>query len=392
MQDHLLPTYTRLPVHFDHGSGAYLYDEAGNEYLDAYCGIAVTGLGHNYPAVTKVIQEQATKILHASNLVEIPEQAALSDILASLAGMDAKVFFNNSGAEAVETALKLARLYGHSKNIASPKIIVMEGSFHGRTIATISAGDSAKSKEGFEPLLSGFVRVKYNDIASIEAAVKIDKDIVAVLLEPIQGESGVRIPDADYLQKVRSFCDAHKILMLVDEVQAGMGRTGKFFCFEHSNILPDAIMLAKGLANGLPIAACIIREPYCDLFTPGSHGSTFGGNPLCCAASIATVQAISTPKVLANAAAQGAKILAGLQKALQNNPNVTQVRGLGLLIGVELASPCREIMLTALKHKIVLNVTRLNVLRITPPLIINDQQAQAMIDIIPKVIEEYYSS
>lgn len=392
MENHLVHAYSPLPVQFERGEGAYLYDTKGNKYLDAYCGIAVTLLGHNNPAVTKTIQTQAAKIIHASNLVEIPQQIELSNMLAALAGFDGEVFFNNSGAEAVETAIKLARLYGHSKQIAVPKIIVMEGSFHGRTMATISAGDNAKSKEGFEPLLSGFVRVKFNDVNALEAAYKADKDIVAVLLEPVQGESGVRVPNDSYLNQVRIFCDENNLLMMTDEVQCGLGRTGKFFCFEHNEIKPDVITLAKGLANGVPIGACIIRKPYADLFKPGSHGSTFGGNPLSCATAITTVNEITSKKLYENAAKQGAKIVAGLQDALAANPHVKEVRGKGLMIGVELDRPCREILLIALKHGIIFNVANMNTLRILPTLNITDEQVQVIIDTIPTLIKEYYAS
>jgi acetylornithine/N-succinyldiaminopimelate aminotransferase len=391
MENHLVHAYSQLPVQFERGEGMYLYDTNGKKYLDAYCGIAVTGLGHNYPAITKAIQNQAAKIIHASNLVEIPQQIELSNILAGLSGMDAEVFFNNSGAEAVETAIKIARLYGQSKNIANPKILVMQGAFHGRTIATITAGDNPKSKEGFDPLLPGFVRVAYNDAAAMEAALKADRDIAAVLIEPIQGESGIRVPSKDYLKQVRKICDDLQVLMMLDEVQSGMGRTGKFFCFEHTGIKPDVITLAKGLANGVPIGACIIRKPYCDLFKPGSHGSTFGGNPLSCAAGIATLHEIISNKLYDNAAKIGAKIIAGLTAALSSNPHVKGVRGEGLMIGVELDEQCREILPIALKHGIIFNIANYNVLRIMPPLIINEAQAQEIIDKIPLLITEYYA-
>lgn len=392
MENHLAHTYNQLPIQFERGEGAYLYDTAGKKYLDAYCGIAVTSLGHNHPAVTKTIQTQAAKIIHASNLVEIPQQIELSNMLVSLAGFDGEVFFNNSGAEAVETAIKLARLYGHSKNIAVPKVVVMEGAFHGRTIATISAGDNAKGNAGFTPMLEGFVRVKYNDINALEEAVKADKDIVAVLLEPVQGERGVRVPNASYLNQVRILCDQHKLLMITDEIQCGVGRTGKFFCFEHNEIKPDAITMAKGLANGVPIGACIMRKPYADLFTPGSHGSTFGGNPLSCATAITTVREITGNKLYENAAKQGAKILAGLSDALLGNPHVKEVRGKGLMIGVELDQPCRDILQIALQHGIIFNIANLNVLRILPTININDEQTQFIIDTIPKLIDEFYKT
>lgn len=391
MENHLVHAYSQLPVQFERGEGVYLYDTTGKKYLDAYCGIAVTGLGHNYPAVTKAIQNQAAKLIHASNLVEIPQQIELSNVLAGLSGMDSEVFFNNSGAEAVETAIKISRLYGHSKNIANPKVLVMQGAFHGRTMTAITAGDNPKSKEGFDPLVPGFVRVAYNDVAAIEAALKADRDIIAVLIEPIQGESGIRVPHKDYLTHVRKICDDLQVLMMIDEVQSGMARTGKFFCFEHAAIKPDVITLAKGLANGVPIGACIIRKPYCDLFKPGSHGSTFGGNPLSCAAALATIYEIVNNKLYENAAKQGAKIIAGLTEALSANPHVKEVRGEGLMIGIELDQPCREILPIALKHGIIFNVANYNVLRILPPLIINDAQVQKIIDMIPVLITEYYA-
>lgn len=388
MSDHLLDTYNRLAISFERGDGAWLFDAVGKKYLDAYSGIAVTGLGHNYPAITKAIQQQAAKLIHVSNLVTVPQQQELSDLLIKTAGMEGKVFFSNSGAEAVETILKLARLYGHSKNIPVPKTIVMEGAFHGRTMATISAGYSAKNQAGFEPLLDGFVRVKFNDAAAIEAAAKADPGIVAVLFEPVQGETGIRVPSEDYLQQVRVICDKYNLLMLVDEVQAGVGRTGKFFCYQHSNILPDAITLAKGLANGVPIGACIIRSPYCDLFKPGSHGSTFGGNPLACTASIVTIREILNKKLYENAAQQGKKIKDGLTKALAGNPHVKEIRGKGLMIGVQLDRECREILNIALKHGIIFNVANLDTIRLLPPLIIDDAQVEQIIKTIPILIDE----
>ncbi len=389
MSNNLLNVYNRLPISFERGEGAWVFDADGNKYLDAYSGIAVTGLGHNNAAVTKAIIDQAQKVIHVSNLIEIPQQMELADLLTKLAGQDAKVFFSNSGAEAVETLIKLARLYGQSKNIATPKIVVMEGAFHGRTIATISAGFSAKAQAGFAPLLQGFVRVKYNDAEALEQACKNDTDIVAVLVEPIQGESGVNVSSDAYLTKVRAICDQYKLLFLADEIQCGMGRTGKFFCLEHSGVKADAISLAKGLANGVPIGATIIAAPYYDLYKPGSHGSTFGGNPLSCAAGVATLKEITSKKLQENAAKQGEKILAGLKAALVGKQHVVEVRGRGLMIGVQLDCECRDILPIALKHGMIFNVANLNTLRIMPPLIIDDQQTQQIIDTIPMLIEEF---
>lgn len=390
--DRLLNVYNRVNIHFESGDGSWLFDADGNRYLDAYSGIAVSILGHNYPAVTKTIQQQAAKLLHASNFVQVPQQNVLADKLISLTGFEGQVFFNNSGAEAVETAIKLAHLYAHSKNIESPKIVVVDSAFHGRTMGTISAGGSAKSREGFAPFLPGFVRIKYNDPDAFAAAVAADPDIVAILVEPIQGEAGVNVPSPDYLNKIRKICDDHNILMMLDEVQTGVGRTGKFFCYEYNKILPDVITLAKGLANGIPIGACIIRAPYCHLFKPGSHGATFGGNPLSCATAITTVDEVIKHQWHTNAAEQGKKLLEGLKQALADNPHVVAIRGLGLMVGVELDRECLDIIPIALKHGVIFNIARLNTLRILPPLIYTDAQTQQLIDTIPLLINEFYQN
>lgn len=390
--DHLLNVYNRVNIHFESGDGAWLFDADGRKYLDAYSGIAVCNLGHNYPEVTKTIQEQAAKLLHSSNFVRVPQQTILADKLIDLAGFEGQVFFNNSGAEAVETAIKLAHLYAHSKNIADPKIVVVDSAFHGRTMGTISAGGSAKSREGFAPYLPGFVRIHYNDPDAFKAAVMSDPGIVAILVEPIQGEAGVNVPSSDYLNKIRKICDDHNVLMMLDEVQTGVGRTGKFFCYEHNKILPDVITLAKGLANGIPIGACIIREPYCHLFTPGSHGATFGGNPLSCSAAITTIDEVIKKQWHLNAEKQGKKLLEGLKKALADNPHVVDIRGLGLMVGVELDCECLDLIPIALNHGVIFNIARLNTLRILPPLIYTDEQTQMLIDTIPLLINEFYQS
>lgn len=391
MADHTLQVYNRLPVQFVRGEGAWLYDSEGKKYLDAIAGIAVNGLGTNNPVITKTIQEQAEKIIHVSNLVQIPQQVDLSNLIVEKLGYDARVFFVNSGAEAVETAIKLSRLYGHSKGIAEPKVAAMTTSFHGRTMGTISAADNVKCRTGFDPLLQGFVRVLYNDIQALRYAVMADKDIVAVLIEPIQGEAGLKVPAADYLNKVRELCDEFGLLMMLDEIQSGMGRTGKFFCHEHNNIRPDVITLAKGLANGLPIGACIIRAPYYELFKPGSHGTTFGGNPLSCTLGIATINELYRGKWMENAAKQGQKILDGLKAALKDNKHVKDVRGKGLMIGIELDKESRDILPIALKHGMLFNSAGTHVIRLLPPLIIDDQQTAMIIDQVPKIIAEYYA-
>lgn len=390
MTDHTLNVYNRLPVQFERGEGAWLYDTKGNKYLDALAGIAVTGLGHKHPQVMQAISKQMHKIIHVSNLLEIPEQSALSDLLVAKFGADARVFFSNCGTEAVETAIKLTRLYGHSKNIAEPKVIAMSKAFHGRTMASISAGDSAKARAGFDPLLPGFVRVPFNDLNAVREAIKADPSIVAVLVEPIQGESGINVPDADYVTQLRRICDEHGLLLMLDEIQSGMGRTGKFFAFEHNGIKPDVVTLAKGLANGLPIGATIIRAPFYELFKPGSHGSTFGGNPLCCAVAIATVNELHNGKWFANAAKQGQKILDGLRKALAGNKHVLAVRGKGLMIGIELDKEAREILPIALKHNVLFNIAGTHVIRLLPPLIFTDEQSEMLIDKLPQIIAEYY--
>lgn len=391
MENHTLHVYNQLPIQFERGEGAWLFDRDGNKYLDAFAGIAVTGLGYNNPAITKAIKDQVDKLIHISNLVEIPQQIELSNLLVEKLGYDARVFFNSSGAEAVETAIKTSRLYGHSKSIAEPKIIVMEKAFHGRTMGTISAGGGEKTRAGFDPFLPGFVRVPYNNPQAINKAIEADKDIVAVLVEPIQGESGVSVPSAEYLNEVRAICDNNGLLMMLDEVQTGMGRTGKFFCYEHNGIQPDVVTLAKGLANGIPIGACIIKAPYYELFKVGSHGATFGGNPLSCAVAVATLKELYRGNWMENAAKQGKKILEGLQAGLAGNKHVVGIRGKGLMIGIELDRESRDLLPIALKHKIIFNVAGTHVIRLLPPLIYDDQQTQQLIDVMPKIINEYTS-
>lgn len=386
--DHIMNVYRRLPVTFERGEGVWLWDTEGNQYLDALSGIAVCNLGHAHPAVTKAIQIQAGKLLHTSNLYQIANQKKLAEVLCRLTGLD-KAFFCNSGAEALEAALKLTRLYGHSKGIDVPHIIVMTGAFHGRTLATLSAGASKKNQAGFEPLEQGFIRVPYNDIDAIEAAAKTHNNIVAVLVEPVQGESGINVPNEDYLSQIRKVCDKHHWLMILDEVQTGIGRTGTLFAYQAYDFLPDILTSAKALANGVPIGACLAKEVVANLFKPGSHGSTFGGNPLATAAALATLQEIETHKLWENAKKQGETLLEGLKVKLKNHPHVKDVRGKGLMIGVELDQPCREILLLALKKRILFTVCNETVLRLLPPLIIEDEQIQHIINILPPIIDEF---
>ena len=385
---HLLNTYRRLPVEFTHGKGCWLWDTEGNKVFDALSGIAVTGLGHAHPGVVDAITKQAQKLMHTSNLVQISAQAQLADKLCELSGLD-QVFVCNSGAEAVEGLLKLARLYARERDIASPKIIVAERAFHGRTMGTISAGGNPNYYNGFEPLLPGFVRVPFNDMETLQNFADNDPDICAVLLEPIQGEGGIRVPDEDYLIQVRKLCNKQNWLLLLDEVQAGMGRTGKWFSYMHQDIKPDAISLAKGLANGMPIGAFVVRKPYCDLFKPGSHGTTFGGNPVACQAALATCEAIEQAALFENAHEQGQIILETLKDKLHSIEEVVEVRGKGLMIGIELNKPCRDILPIALKNGLLFNVAQETVIRLLPPLIMNNEEREYLIEKLVLTIEEY---
>ncbi len=385
---HLMDTYKRLPVTFERGEGMYLWDTEGNKYLDGLAGIAVTGLGHANPIVTKAIQDQAANLLHTSNLYQIKNQNALADELARLTGF-ARTFFCNSGAEAIEAAIKLTRLYGHEKGIESPKIVVMTGAFHGRTMATVTATANRKFQAGFDPLVPGFIRALYNDMEALYSLANKHDDVVAVLVEPIQGESGVNIPADDYLNQIRKLCNEQNWLMVVDEVQTGMGRTGNLFAYQSQNILPDIMAVAKGLANGVPIGACLAQEKVANLFKPGSHGTTFGGNPLACAAGLATLKEIERLKIWENAKTQGTFLLHGLKEKLKNIPEVKDVRGKGLMIGVELDRPCRDILLLGLRERLLFSVANDNTIRILPPLIINQEQSEKIVEIIPKIIQEF---
>lgn len=350
----------------------------------------MTGLGHAHPVVTKAIQSQAAKLLHTSNLFQIANQIALANTLARLTGMS-KAFFCNSGAEAVETAIKIARLYGHQKEIAFPHIIVMNGAFHGRTLATISAGGSAKAQAGFEPMVQGFVRVPYNDIHAIERTAAERNDIVAVLVEPIQGEGGIVVPDANYIATIRKICTENNWLLILDEVQTGMGRTGSLFMYQAQKILPDILCIAKGLGNGVPIGACLATGIAADILKPGNHGSTFGGNPLACAAALATLEVIEKNALWENAKKMGDLLLHGLKERLKNNEHVKDVRGKGLLIGIKLDKPCREILNLALKKRLLFNITHDTVIRLLPPLITTEKEVQIILDTIPALIDEFYA-
>lgn len=385
MSDSLMKTYNPQDISFDHGQGAWIWDQDGNKYLDALCGIAVTGLGHNYPAVTEAITRQASQLLHTSNLYTISEQKRLADKLTRISSMD-RVFFSNSGAEANEAAIKLARLYGFKKGIKNPTIITTDNSFHGRTLATLSATGNPKIQAGFEPLVSGFERVPYNDIAAIEELVNSNPNIVAIMVEPVQGEGGINIPAADYLQSLRRICDQQQCLLILDEIQTGMGRSGKWFGFQHTDITPDVMTLAKGLANGVPIGACLAKGPAADVFQPGNHGSTFGGNPLACATASAVIDSIEQNDLVNRAAELGERIRQGLELGLKGNALVANIRNQGLLIGIELVRPCAELVKSGLANGILLNVTAASVIRLLPPLILTNEEADLIVEKIISVI------
>jgi len=382
-----METYKRLPVAFRRGEGAYLEDTEGKRYLDGLTGIAVCGLGHAHPNVTRALAEQAGTLLHTSNLYEIPLQARLADRLCAMSGMDA-VFFANSGAEANEAAIKIARLYGHKRDVKKPAIVVMDGSFHGRTMATLTATGSRKVQAGFEPLLSGFVRAPYDDLNALTQIAENNPDVVAVLLEPVLGEGGIIVPSDGYLEGIRELCDARGWLMILDEVQTGNGRTGALFAYQHTDVAPDVVTTAKGLGNGMPIGACLARGEAARVFAPGNHGSTFGGNPLACAAGLAVLETLESDNLYERARVLGQRILDGLRSSLAGNNSVTSIRGKGLMLGVELREPCGHLVSSALAQGLLINVTRDNVVRLLPPLTLTDAEADELVTRVARVINE----
>jgi len=390
MSDHLMNTYMRQPVTFTKGEGVWLWDTAGEKYLDALAGVAVNGLGHAHPKLVAAISEQAAKLIHVSNVYHIAEQDALADKLCAISGMD-KVFFCNSGCEANEASIKLARLYGHNKGISSPEIIVMDKSFHGRTMATLSATGNRKVQAGFEPLVSGFIRVPYDDVDAVKQVASSNPNVVAILVEPVQGEGGINIPkdSSAYLETLRQICDAHGWLLMVDEVQTGIGRTGTWFAFQHTAIMPDVMSLAKGLGSGVPIGACLARGKAAEVFVYGKHGSTFGGNPLACAAGLATLAAIEDEGLCAHAEKMGELIKLGFQAAFADTPAVKVVRNAGLMIGIELDRPCGELVKMALAAKLLINVTADKVVRLLPPLVIKQDEAQELVKRLSDVIKAF---
>ncbi len=387
MSNTLMNTYARLPVTFTHGEGVWLYDENGDAYFDALTGIAVCGLGHSHPAVTKAICDQSSQVIHTSNLYGIAKQQQLGDTLTRLSKMD-RVFFANSGAEANEASIKLARLYGNRRNIENPTIIVMESSFHGRTMATLSATGNRKVHAGFEPLVQGFARVPHNDIESIQRLTD-NKSIVAILVEPIQGEGGIHVPDDSYLQQLREICNEQEWLLMLDEVQCGMGRTGKMFAHQHAGITPDVMSLAKALGNGIPIGACLAHGQAAELFAPGNHGTTFGGNPLASAAALAVCETIENDNLIERAAQLGTQLLEGFKAALADTAGIQEIRGKGLMVGIELDNDCPELVKLALEEKLLINVTAGKVIRLLPPLIMTDDQAAELVEKLSQLIKRY---
>ncbi len=391
MTNHIMPTYARLDITFERGQGAWLWDQNNQRYLDALSGIAVCNLGHAHPAVHQAICQQSEKLIHTSNLYHIALQTQLAEKLVHISGMT-NVFFSNSGAEANEAAIKLARKFGHNKGIEKPVIIVMDKSFHGRTLATLSATGNAKVQQGFEPLVDGFVRVPYNDINAIKNVLAENKSVVAILLEPVQGEGGVNIPESNYLNQIRTLCDEYDILMMLDEIQTGVGRTGRFLAFQHNDILPDVCTLAKGLGNGVPIGACLAHDKAASIFSMGNHGSTFGGNPLACSAGLAVLNTLENSDLIKNATQKGMLICDGFKEKLQNNAHILDIRHLGLMIGIELDKPCTELVVKALEQKLLINVTQDKVIRLLPPLIIDEQQIFHLVDTLSALIQEYTQS
>jgi acetylornithine aminotransferase len=391
MTSHLMNTYARLPVSFARGEGVWLWDESGKRYLDALAGIAVSGLGHAHPKLVRAIADQAAKVIHTSNLYEIARQRELADRLCALSGMD-EVFFCSSGSEANEAAIKLARLYGHRNGVQNAAIVVMDGAWHGRTLATLSATGNRKAQAGFEPLVPGFVRVPYNDEKAVRQAAEANPNIVAVLVEVLQGEGGINVADVAYVRALRRLCDERQWLLMIDEVQSGIGRTGLWFAYQHAGVLPDVITLAKGLGSGVPIGACLAAARATGTFKPGSHGSTFGGGPLACAAGLATLAAMDEEKLLGNAARMGKLIRAGFRDALAGVAGVVEIRGLGLMIGIELDRPCGELVTRALDAGLLINVTADRVIRLLPPLVIGEAEARELVSRLAPLVRQFLAS
>lgn len=385
----LMNTYGTRSLTLTRGEGSRVWDDNGKSYLDAISGIAVCGLGHAHPAVTKALSEQAGKLLHTSNLYNIPGQQRLGDLLIQVSGGMDKAFFSNSGAEANEAAIKIARKYGNDKGVKNPAIIVMENSFHGRTLATLSATGNKKVQIGFEPLVEGFIRVPYNDVAAVNAAIADHGNIVAILVEPVQGEGGIQVPAPDYLNQLRQIADAHELLLMLDEIQTGNGRTGTYFAYQHNGILPDVVTTAKGLGNGMPIGACLARGKAAEVLQPGNHGTTFGGNPLACSAGIAVIETLLGTHLLDRVNQLASKLHHAFQEALANNPKVVAIRCKGLMIGIELNAPCPDLVQKGRDQGVLINVTATNTIRLLPTLILTDAEADELVAKVVQLIAEF---
>ncbi len=385
MNEHLMNNYARLPVSFVKGEGVWLQDDQGRRYLDALSGIGVCALGHAHPRIARALTEQGGRLIHTSNLYQIPEQDTLATTLCQHAGMES-AFFSNSGAEAVEAAIKIARLHGHRKGIDTPAIVVTDNSFHGRTLATLSATGNRKVHAGFEPLVQGFVRCPYNDIQALETIAGNRQDIAAVLVEPIQGEGGIRLPDSDYLTRLRQLCDDRGWLLMLDEIQTGLCRTGHWFAWQHPDARPDVICVAKALGNGFPIGACLARGDAADLFQPGNHGSTYGGNPLACHVANTTLAVMAEEDLATRAAVQGKRLMERLQTAFADDQRIKDIRGQGLMIGIEIDGPTDGLLSLALEEGLLVSLQAGNVVRLLPPLIIDDEQLSLLVEKLQQTI------
>ena len=384
----LMNTYGDRSVTLVKGEGCWLWDSSGKKYLDSLSGIAVCGLGHGHGAITSALAEQASKLNHCSNFFDIPSQRELAEKLCAISGMS-KVFFGNSGAEANEAAIKIARLYGKNRNIKTPTVIVMDNAFHGRTIATLSASGSRKVQAGFEPLVAGFVRAPFNDLDALTKIAENNPNICAVLVEPIQGEGGIVVPADNYLSDLREICSQNDWLLMLDEVQTGNARTGEYFCYQHSKILPDVITTSKGLGNGVPIGACLAGDQAADIFNPGNHGSTFGGNPLSCAAALAVLKVIRKEDLMSRAEKIGNRITSKLKHELCDVKHVQDIRGLGCMVGIQLDRPCKSLFSQALESGLIINVTADYVVRLLPPLIMTDEETDILVSILSPLIKKF---
>jgi acetylornithine aminotransferase len=387
----LITSYNPMPITFTHGEGVWLYDEQGKAYLDGLSGIAVCGLGHAHPDVTKTIQQQAAKLLHTSNTFHIKQQELLAEKLIAMTGME-QVFFANSGAEANEAAIKLTRLFGHKKGIETPSIIVMERAFHGRTMATLTASGSRKVQAGFEPLVPGFIRAPFNDLDALYTIAANREDVVAIMLEPIQGEGGIHSADDSYLRAVAKLCEQHDWMLILDEIQTGNGRTGKLFTCMHYNIQPDVLTTAKGLGNGIPISACLMSKRAKDLFKPGNHGSTFGGNPLACATALTVLEVIERDKLCDKVMKNSAILMQKLIKELGEHPCVKAIRGKGYMIGIELDRPANDLRMVGLSNGVLFNITAETVIRLLPPLIIEENEIDELVNRLTLSVKQFTQS